>query len=271
MPVRSESFAPPLDLKGQWAATPAEGVGAILARVRGIEGWLEEPEARLLLATTVLALIEGEPHGVVEIGSYQGRSTVLLGSVVKAVCSEVRVSAIDPHEGEVTLPDNKSYFHAPTLAKLQANLAMAGLSEIVEVIVQRSYQVSWDKPISLLFIDGLHDYQNVARDFAHFEGWVVSGGYIVFDDYDPIAFPGVVSFVDEVLGSGRYQEVQRVGRLVVTRKWSQAASPGDFGSGPRTGVTSREMRDTAASRALAGPKGTTNLPNGLGSRASKRP
>ena len=53
-----------------------------------------------------------------------------------------------------------------------------------EVIQKHSYDVVWRKPISLLFIGGLHDYLNVSRDFARFARWVVDGGYVVFDDCD---------------------------------------------------------------------------------------
>ena len=220
LPERSprDVFSPPLDLKALRFPDQGERVTTILARMQEIEGWLDEPEARLLMATTVLALIEGEPQAVVEIGSFQGRSTVVLGTVVKAVCPETRVYAIDPHEGQVTIEGGKTDTYPPTLQMFERNIAEAGLAEVVETIQNLSYEIEWDKPISLLFIDGLHDYQNVARDFQHFDAWLVPGGYVVFDDYDAASCPGVVTCVDEIIESGRYREVQRSGRMIATQK-----------------------------------------------------
>jgi predicted O-methyltransferase YrrM len=213
-------------------------VGRILERVERIEGYVSESEASLLMATTALALIEREPHAVVEIGSYCGRSTVALGSVVKAVWPEARVYAIDPHQGEVTWLGGEVLLEPPTLVKFRRNLAEAGLTNIVETIQKRSFEVVLDRPIGMLFIDGLHDYLNVSRDFAHFEQWVVAGGYVVFDDY-AAAFPGVIAFVDEILGSGRYREVLRARKMIVTQKLLRAVSSADRGlqqepRGPRT-------------------------------------
>jgi len=94
----------------------------------------------------------------------------------------------------------------------------------------------------LLFIDGLHDYASVSRDFAHFERSVVPGGYVVFDDYD-VAFPGVIQFVDEVLKSGEYRKVQTVGKLVVTQKKNnerEGSSPSEAARGGRTAPSDRD-------------------------------
>jgi hypothetical protein len=85
------------------------------------------------------------------------------------------------------------------------------------VIQKHSYEVTWDKPIQILFIDGLHDYTNVARDFFQFERWVVPGGYIAFHDYAEY-YPGVKSFVNEILASGRYRQVHYVGSMMIVEK-----------------------------------------------------
>jgi hypothetical protein len=205
---------------------PEEARLSILARMNAIEGWLYEAEASLLMTTVVLALSECQPHAVVEIGSYCGRSTVVLGSVMRAIYPAGKVYAIDPHEGELTLPVEGLRVDAPTLEQFRHNIAEAGLTDVVQSIEKRSFEVAWERPISLLFIDGLHDYESVSRDFAHFEPWVVDGGYVVFDDYDHQAFSGVVACVREVLDSGRYRRFRRVGRMMVVQKDSSATRDG---------------------------------------------
>jgi len=88
---------------------------------------------------------------------------------------------------------------------------------VVEAIQQLSFEVEWNRPISFVLIDGLHDYANVSRDFHHFDRWVVEGGYVLFHDYADF-YPGVKVFVDEILATGRYERVCLAGTLIVARK-----------------------------------------------------
>ena len=170
-----------------------------------------------MMATTSLALLRGEPSAVVEVGSYCGRSTLVLAAVVKEVCPSIKVFAIDPHEGELTAPDQGLREEPPSLEVFRKNIETAGLTNVVKPILKHSSEVLWDEPISLLFIDGLHDYENVSRDFHHFGPWVVSGGYVAFHDYGE-TYPGVKVFVDELLASGNYQRLQCVDILIVLQK-----------------------------------------------------
>jgi hypothetical protein len=189
----------------------------ILMRMKRVEGWLAEDEADLLVAAASKALTKlPAPHAVVEIGSYCGRSTVVLASVLKTLCPESRVYAIDPHDGKVGALDTGIQTMPPTLTKLKYNLEQADLTDVVSIIPQRSWEVSWDKPISLLLIDGLHDYTNVARDFFHFESLLVPGAYVAFHDYADY-YPGVKVFVDELLKNGKYQKVACASSMIIVQ------------------------------------------------------
>jgi hypothetical protein len=190
----------------------------ILTQMKKIEGWLEEEEADLLIAAAMRALTT-LPKGiaVVEVGSYCGRSTVVLGSVVKSLGVEAKVYAIDPHDGMVGALDQGIHRGAPTLDKFQNNIADAALTNVVEMIPQHSFEVLWNKPIGFLLIDGLHDYANVARDFYHFEQWVVAAGYIAFHDYADY-YPGVKMFVNELLRTDRYEVVHCTLSMMVVKK-----------------------------------------------------
>ncbi len=190
-----------------------ELVGPVLARMNQIEGWFTDAEAQLLMFAAALALLRS-PHAVVEVGSYCGRSTVPLGSVVKAVCLTARLYAIDPHEGE-TAPGTSS--GPPTLETFQKNIEEAGLNSVVEMVRNRSFEVSWSRAIGFLFIDGFHDYLNVSRDFSHFREWLSPGSYVAFHDYCDY-YPDVRTFVDGLLASGAYREFQLVDSLMVLEK-----------------------------------------------------
>ena len=195
----------------------------ILALMRTIDGWLDDEEADLLIALTAKVLATHEQsHSIVEVGSYCGRSTVVFGSVVKTLSPDTKIYAIDPHDGKVGALDQGISTGAPTLERFNRNIEAANLTKYVEVIQKYSYEVRWDKPIHILFIDGLHDYTNVARDFFQFQQWVVSGGYIAFHDYADY-YPGVKSFVNEILSSGRYRQLHCVGSMMVVEKLNAEA------------------------------------------------
>ena len=189
----------------------------ILVRMRAIEGWLDDEEADLLIGATAHALRALPGAGaVVEVGSYCGRSTVVLASVVKAVRPAARVRSIDTHDGKLGTADR--YIRvAPSLEKLRANVQAAGLADVVEIIQGEAPQVPWSEAVALLLIDGLHDYASVSRDFYHFEPWLAEGGYVVFHDYAGY-FPGVVAFVDTLVAGGSYRRVALAGSLIVLRR-----------------------------------------------------
>ena len=196
----------------------------ILARMRSVEGWLSDGEADLLVAGVARALAElPAPHAVVEVGSYCGRSTTVLGSVVKALDVDGRVYAVDPHEGEVGALDQGLVRTSPTLARFERNMRDAGLAEVVLTIKQRSHEVEWERPIAFLLVDGLHDYASVSGDFCHFEAWLVEGAYVAFHDYADY-YPGVKAFVNELLATGRYVAVRRVGSMMLVRRRPGAAA-----------------------------------------------
>jgi len=191
----------------------------ILARMRQIEGWLEDAEAETLIRATAHALATlPEACAVVEVGSYCGRGTVVLGSVVKAIRPTARIWSIDPHNGKVGTADRYITME-PSLEKLKANILAARLDDVVEIVRAGAPEVTWHESIAMLLIDGLHDYASVACDFHHFAPHVVDGGYVAFHDYASY-FPGVAVFVDLLLSIGEYRKVDAGGSMIILQKAS---------------------------------------------------
>jgi hypothetical protein len=188
-----------------------------------VHGWLLDDEATLLIETAVKSLFFPADHPViVEIGSYCGRSTVALGLTAREIFPRARVYAIDPHKGSLTAPGGIPCNGTPSFEEFSRNITEAGLDDIVVPVVDYSYNILWNLPVRLLFIDGLHDYENVSRDFHHFEKWVdsggiSSGGYVAFHDYS-VYYPGVMTLVDEVLASGAYTKLGQASSLIVLGK-----------------------------------------------------
>jgi len=194
-------------------------VESVLDIAQRIEGYFHRDEGRLLYEVAVLALRQLPNHAVVELGSYCGKSTVILGKAVKSLGGTAKVYAIDPHEGEMMFPEGLQR-HPPTLGRFVASIASCDLEDVVELIQKRSFEVAWDKPISLLFIDALHDYENVSRDFKHFAGSVVVGGMVAFHDYELNDHPGVTRRVNELLSGPDFVKERQVDSLIVLRKRS---------------------------------------------------
>jgi hypothetical protein len=68
-------------------------------------------------------------------------------------------------------------------------------------------QVQLGGPISFCYIDGNHSYEFARRDFEHTDEFLVSGGFILFDDSADGSKWQVCRVIEEVKASGRYDVV----------------------------------------------------------------
>jgi hypothetical protein len=120
-----------------------------------IPGWLTEEQAALLheQASTL-------PTGAtaLEIGSHQGRSTVVLARVLQAAGG--RLVAVDP------FVDGRLFGGSRTRADFERHVAMAEVADTVELVCAYSTAArpSWERALDLLYIDGKHDYWTLSDD-----------------------------------------------------------------------------------------------------------
>lgn len=130
------------------------------------------------------------PGTVVEIGSYLGRSTVLLALSQRAAgVPSPRLVAIDPHTGDRQHLADLGIPELPSYDLFRHHVAAAGVSDIVEAVVASSGEVgrSWDEPIDLLYVDGWHSFDAVMEDGRLFLPHLRSEGVVIFDDYSRYA------------------------------------------------------------------------------------
>lgn len=204
-----------------FAAPPARSLPLLLPllrRMETIEGWLSTAEADLLAAATVQATTDRPgPHTIVELGSYCGRGTVVLAGMAAALSPGSVVHAVDPHDRRLGVWGARPSGMPDAAARLRSHLDAAGLADIVDYRCGYASEVAVPGPIDLLVIDHLHDYASVAADFSQFQAQLVEGGLIAFHDYAK-SFPGVMDFIDQLLATGTYTDVQRVETLVILRK-----------------------------------------------------
>ena len=149
-------------------------------KTRRVPGFLGENEARFLGLLAACVPAEG---AIVEIGSYKGKSTVMLASVA-AHYGRGPVVAIDPHTGP-SPTDRVLKVTTTTFDEFQASLKSAGVEKQVEAHREFSGVVArdWKRPIRLLWIDGDHTYRGAKEDFDLFTAHLVKGGVVAIHQF----------------------------------------------------------------------------------------
>ena len=172
------------------------------------EGWLDASEAELLyeLARSV------QTGCIVEVGAYRGRSTtaLALGSLAG---HQVPVYSIDPHDTFVGPFGGK--FGPIDRGHYMQRMVELGLFHMVRLINLSSDYLTdgWPMSVELLWIDGDHSYDAVARDFRVWVRRLPNGGHLVFDDASgPETGPG--KLVREIIASGNFAIVETRGKVV---------------------------------------------------------
>jgi predicted O-methyltransferase YrrM len=162
----------------------------------------------------VLALLAHQaPDGgdIVEIGAWMGRSTAWLVEGATRRKHAPTVVSIDPHERDTWNTFNE------TIRRF--DLAERGL--VVHRARSDEIGRTWSRPISLLWVDGCHEYEAVRQDIADFTPHVMQGGWVVFDDAVGGVFPGVERAIAEQMAHHPcFQRVASIRHLAVFRRHS---------------------------------------------------
>jgi hypothetical protein len=194
------------------------GLSAEFAPVMAIKGQIRRDEAHCLYELAQEASGEGV---IVEIGSYCGLSTIALAKG-SSRNRGVPVFAIDPHEyvdpGGSVGRGGWDYVPGDNIAFFK-NVLFSGMAKNVRPINLLSWAAAaaWDRPISLLWIDGNHGYEAARRDFVDWSKFVIQGGYIAFhDSIDPADGPFQV--VQEALQEGSFEFLRRAEKVTVLCK-----------------------------------------------------
>jgi predicted O-methyltransferase YrrM len=210
---------------------------AALATVADIEGWMTDAQARRLWGA---AAATPPPDGrVVEIGSFRGRSTIVLAL---AAPEEVELVAVDPHMGGDRGPNE--YEPDADLGEadhraFHANLERAGVEGRVRHVRRLSQEALSEVPgdIDVLYIDGAHRFAFARPDIQRWGVRVRDGGTMLIHD----SFNAVGVMLAQLLvlfPSARFRYVGRSGSLAEYR---------------RKNLTGRERVDNALRQAGALP------------------
>ncbi|MGA5562753.1 class I SAM-dependent methyltransferase [Streptomyces platensis] len=201
----------------------------ILAAFQAAKGFMPVDEGLALYAAAARAAALGLP--LVEVGTYCGRSTILLADAARG--AGVLAVTVDHHRGSEEQQPGWEYHDATvvdpevgrmdTLPTFRRTLHAAGLEEHVLALVGRSPQAAavWQAPVGLVFIDGGHTDEHATADY---EGWaphLAAGGLLVIHDVfaDP-ADGGQAPYriYRRALESGAFTEISAHGSLHVLRR-----------------------------------------------------
>ncbi|MFG2142444.1 class I SAM-dependent methyltransferase [Streptomyces sp. NPDC048650] len=201
----------------------------ILAAFEAAKGFMPVDEGLALHGAAVEAAGLGLP--LVEVGTYCGRSTILLADAARG--AGVLAVTVDHHRGSEEQQPGWEYHDATvvdpevgrmdTLPTFRRTLHAAGLEDHVIAMVGRSPQAAavWQAPVGLVFIDGGHTDEHATADY---EGWaphVAPGGLLVIHDVfaDP-ADGGQAPYriYRRALASGAFTEVAAHRSLHVLRR-----------------------------------------------------
>ena len=199
----------------------APGFDEVFAGVADVQGWMTPDQARLLW-DAARALRAGDQ--VVEIGSYQGRSTVVLAS---AVPEGAVVVAIDPHAGTDRGPQEisgKETEAEQDSRVFQENLERAGVRDRVTYLRHWSQEAltEVDGPIDLLYIDGAHRYAPAKEDIDAWGERVAPGGtLLIHDSFSSIGVTGAI--LTSLTFSGNWRYVGRAQSMTRYRRESMTS------------------------------------------------
>jgi predicted O-methyltransferase YrrM len=189
---------------------------AALAAVSGVEGWMTDDQARRLWDAARAVPPGGQ---IVEIGSFRGRSAIVLA---RAAGGRSRVVAIDPHAGNDRGPQEIEGYASEARSDHEAflaNLERAGVSDAIAHVRLASAEAHSEVagPIDLLYIDGAHRYAPARDDIRDWGARVAPGGTMLI--HDGFSSVGVTLATLRLLVPSRdFRYLGRTGSLIAYRR-----------------------------------------------------
>lgn len=207
----------------------------LFALAERVQGFMPADEGRALYDAALRYLDGGTG---VEIGTYCGKSTLLLGAAAQQTASVLYT--IDHHHGSEEHQAGWEFHDASlvdevtglfdTLPTFRRTLDTAQLDDHVVTIVGKSPLVAraWRAPLQFLFIDGGHSEDAATQDFDGWAKWVATGGALVIHDVFPDPKDGgrpPYYIYCRAIDSGKFREVSATGSLRVLERVS--GQPGE--------------------------------------------
>lgn len=126
----------------------------------------------------------------IEIGTWLGKSTAYLASLIRKYNKNIKLYGVDTFEGEKSCE-----FHVNKVQESDGtifnefwqNMVDLELNYYVHPVISKSTNCLSkikEKNIGFIFIDGAHDYNSVYQDLEYLYPHVLNGGLIAGHDYN---------------------------------------------------------------------------------------
>lgn len=183
--------------------------------VADVEGWMSPGQGATLYDAASTC-----PDGgtIVEIGSFRGRSTIVLAT---AADPTVEIVAIDPHAGNDRGPQEIEGFvdeAADDHAVFNANLTAAGVAKRVRHVRHFSDAAldHVDGTVDVLYVDGAHRYAPALADIRAWGDRVGDGGtMLIHDSFSSIGV--TLAILRQLVFGRRFRYVGRSRSMAIYR------------------------------------------------------
>ncbi len=185
-----------------------------------VDGWMSREQGALLDRA---ARQVPENGVIVEIGSFHGRSTIVLGAAALASAS---IIAVDPHAGSDRGPQEiaaQPELGVEDFERFTANIEAAGLTERITHLRMFSDQALAAIPdqIDLLYVDGAHRFGPARADIANYGARIAPGGtMLVHDSFSSIGV--TLALLSTTTISNEWSYLGRAGSLAEYRRRGNA-------------------------------------------------
>lgn len=171
-----------------------------------MEGWILREEAGLLYWSARLWPVQGS---VVELGSWQGRSTAILALAGR------QVYAVDAWDMDLPgLPQTRRD-RSEASTRFSTNIGRLGLESHVTKLRDSTDALGrrWSTTCAILFVDAGHEYAQVCRDLEAWLPHLEPKGLLLMHDVLAPNHPGVMRAASRILGR-RWKVVASAGSIV---------------------------------------------------------
>jgi MMP 1-O-methyltransferase len=201
-------------------------LGKYLAAACYIPGWMLDQE---IVVTAQVCYDLPDNAVILEIGSFVGKSTVLLAGARK-LRGNGKVHCIDPFDASGDAFSVPFYQRVARRRRISIkewfdeNMQRAGVSEWIETHQGTALDVApqWQTSVDMLFLDGDHSPAGARAIYDHYAPFLKPGGIIALKntadrEYDP-GHDGNRRIVVETIREPEYEDVYCVESITFARK-----------------------------------------------------
>ena len=163
------------------------------------------------LSSRIKELNKKENITIIETGTARGFSSLCMAKSLEDCNTHGKILTIDqlPHDSAIfwnSISDHK-------MGKITRRTLLAKWQNFIDkfiIFLSGDSRVVIDSlnlsRVHFAFLDGCHTYEDVVYEFSKINNHQISGDIIVFDDYTPNTYDGVVKAVDEICQKFSYSK-----------------------------------------------------------------